>query len=294
MEGLILDPLEFRMALYFPVDVISRRFAVDHACREDGRVTGKRPWVLPRSANPASEMSAPIAEQTPWARFRLGEGTARDETGVLSAEALRQMQEPTADTRASARGDYVGIPWLLAYIDRERIVGHGSTINGQYSGFLTVPGRRFAFIGTPNSGPNGLQLNHRLREWALEHYLGLTEREPEILSVGDGEIGQYLGRHETIAASADITADKGHLVVVSEPKAEIAAILGDDDDHNPPIPLNLVAGGNEHYFGLKGPAKGMRRYYTRDGAGPVNAVRLGGRLAERVGDVPAPSSEFSR
>lgn len=290
MRELILDPLGLEMTLYFPADIISRRFAVGHTCHEDGRVTVNRPWALPRSAAPAGGMSAPAADQIAWARFHLGDGTARDGTRVLSAEAVRRMQEPTADMRGSALGDYVGISWLLADIAGERTAGHGGTTNGQHSDFLMVPGRRFAFISMTNSGPNGPALNHELRKWALEHYLGLTERDPEILSLSDDDLGQYLGRYETIAAIADITADKGRLVVVSQPKAEMAAILGDDDDDNPPIPLGLVAGAGDHYVVPEGPAKGMRGYFTRDGDGRVNAVHLGGRLAERVGDVPAESS----
>jgi hypothetical protein len=73
----------------------------------------------------------------------------------------------------------------------------------------------------------------------------------------------------------------------------MAAILGDDDD-SPPITLALVAGDGDRYVVPDGPAKGMRGYFTRDGSGRVNAVHLGGRLAERVGDVPTASSESSR
>lgn len=294
MRELILDPLGLDTTLFFPADIISRRFAVGHTHHDDGRLTVNRPWALPRSAAPAGGMSAPARDQIAWARFHLGDGTTPDGTRVLSAEAVRRMQEPTADMRGSALGDYVGISWLLADIDGERTAGHGGTTNGQHSDFLMVPGRRFAFISMTNSGPNGPQLNHELRKWALEHYLGLKEKEPELVSLSDDELGQYAGRYETIAAIADIAVDKGRLVVTSQPKAEMAAILGDDDDDNPPIPLSLVAGDGDRCVVPEGPAKGMRGYFVRGGDGRVNAVHFGGRLAERIGDVPANPSASSR
>ncbi|MFL5846146.1 MAG: serine hydrolase, partial [Solirubrobacteraceae bacterium] len=88
------------------------------------------------------------------------------------------MQEPTADMRGSALGDYVGISWLLRDVDGVRLVGHGGTTNGQYSEFFTVPERGFALISMTNCGPNGSQLNNLLEKWAFEHYLGITDVEP--------------------------------------------------------------------------------------------------------------------
>ena len=132
MRDLVLAPLGLNGTWFFPNDVMTRRFAVGHTRHEDGRVTVDRPWALPRSAHPAGGMSATAADQIAWARFHLGDGTAPDGTRVLSQEMLRRMQEPTADMRASALGDHVGIAWLLRVVAGERVVGHGGTTNGQH------------------------------------------------------------------------------------------------------------------------------------------------------------------
>ena len=124
------------------------------------------------------------------ARFHLGDGTAPDGTSLLSKELLDRMKEPTADMRGSALGDYVGISWLLRDVQGVRLVGHGGTTNGQYSEFVMVPERGFALISMTNSGPNGSELNTKLEKWALEHYLGITDLEPEQLVLGDEEVGR--------------------------------------------------------------------------------------------------------
>ncbi|MST32491.1 serine hydrolase [Acidimicrobiaceae bacterium USS-CC1] len=281
MRELVLGPLGLDDTLFFANDVITRRFAVGHTRHDDGRITVNRPWALPRSAHPAGGMSAPAADQIAWARFHLGDGTASDGTRVLSEELLRRMQEPTADMRGSALGDYVGISWLLRDLDGERVVAHGGTTNGQHSDFLLVPARDFAVISMANCGPNGSELNHRLTTWALEHFLGLEEKDPEPRPVDGATLAAYTGRYETIAAVCTITAEGERLIARMAPKEQMAAVLGDADD-DPPIPLMLVTGEGDPFVVPDGPAKGMRGYFTRRGDGAVAGVHLGGRLAERV------------
>jgi CubicO group peptidase (beta-lactamase class C family) len=281
LRQLVLDPLGLEETLFFPNDVMTRRFAVGHTRHEDGHITVNRPWDLPRSAYPAGGMAAPAREQLAWARFHLGDGTAPDGTRLLSQEMLQRMKEPTAEMRGSALGDYVGISWLLKDLDGERLVSHGGTTNGQYSDFHLVPARNFAVIAMTNCGPNGSQLNHLLSQWSFEHYLGLREKEPELLSLPDEALSLYTGRYETIAAICTITAENGRLLATTEPKPEMVEVLGEQDDE-PPIPLALVAGEGDTYVVSDGPAKGMRGYFRRDATGRVDGVHLGGRLAERV------------
>lgn len=286
LRDLVLAPLGLDSTWFFPNDVMTRRFSVGHTRHEDGRITVDRPWALPRSAHPAGGMSAPAADQIAWARFHLGDGSAPDGSRILSQEMIRRMQEPTADMRGSALGDYVGISWLLREVAGERVVGHGGTTNGQHSDFLMVPGRRFAFISMANSGPNGPQLNNELAAWALEHYVGLKQAEPEPLVLGDDLLAGYAGRYETIASVCTITAENGRLVAHLELKPEMAAALqeaGDEPEPQPPVPLAMVAGDGDPFVVPDGPAKGMRGYFARGADGQVNGVHLGGRLAERVG-----------
>ena len=291
IRDLLLDPLRLDHTFFFPNEIMTRRFVVGHTKHDDGKVTINRPWAMPRGNAPAGGMSANARDQIAWAKFHLGDGTAADGTRLLSAETLKLMRQPTFDMRGSALGDAVGISWLLKDVQDVRIVGHGGTTNGQYSEFFMVPERNFALISMTNCGPNGSQLNNLLEKWAFDHYLGITEVEPEQLVLGDDALAEYVGRYETIAATCDITAELGHLLAKVTIKPEMLAVLreqGEDTpEEQPPIPLALLAGDGDQYVIPDGPAKGMRGYFSRGADGSVDGVHLGGRLATKVAAVPA-------
>ena len=291
IRDLLLTPIGLDHTFFFPNEIMTRRFAVGHTGHEDGTVTIARPWALPRSGAPAGGMSATARDQIAWAQFHLGDGTGKDGVRVLSQESLDRMKQPTADMRGSALGDYVGISWLIRDVDGVRLVGHGGTTNGQHSEFVMVPERDFAIISMTNIGPNGPQFNTELEKWALEHFVGVVDAEPEQLALGDEALQIYVGRYETIAASVDITAEQGRLMAKVEIKPEMKAILresGEDvDEEQPPVPLALLAGDGDKYVVPDGPAKGMKGYFSRGADGQVDGVHLGGRLATKVATVPA-------
>jgi CubicO group peptidase (beta-lactamase class C family) len=291
IRELLLTPLGMDQTLFYPNEIMTRRFVVGHARKDDGEVSIARPWALPKGNMPAGGISSTARDQIAWAKFHLGDGTAPDGTRVLSQESLDLMKQPTAEMRGSALGDYVGISWLMKDIEGVRLVGHGGTTNGQYSEFITVPERRFAIISMTNTGPGGSQLNTALEKWALEHYLGIVDVEPEQLSLGDDALMQFTGKFETIAAAVDITAEGGRLLARVQLKPHFAAMLREQGeevpDEQPPVPLALLAGDGDQYVVPDGPAKGMKGYFTRDADGRVVGVHLGGRLATREAMVPA-------
>ncbi|HZU73029.1 MAG TPA: serine hydrolase domain-containing protein [Acidimicrobiales bacterium] len=286
LRDLLFSPLGLENTWFFPNEIMTRRFVVGHTRHDDGRITVNRPWALPRGNSPAGGISSDSRDLIAWARFHLGDGTARDGTRLLSRQSLDLMKQPTADMRGSALGDYVGISWLMRDVDGVRIVGHGGTTNGQYSEFFMVPERGFAFTSMTNCGPNGSQLNDRLGKWALEHYLGIIDKDPEPILLGDEVLAPFAGRYETIAAAVEITAEAGRLVARVEIKPEMARILRESGEEvpeeQPPIVLGLLSSDGNEYVVAEGPARGMKGYFNRDADGTVTGVHLGGRLATRV------------
>jgi hypothetical protein len=139
-----------------------------------------------------------------------------------------------------------------------------------------------------NSGPNGPQLNDRLVKWALEHYLGVIDKDPEPILLGDEALARFAGRYETIAAVCVIKAEAGRLAATVEIKEEMRKILQESGEEvpeeQPPIILGLISSDGDEYVVAEGPAKGMKGYFTRDADGQVTGVHLGGRLATRVAD----------
>jgi CubicO group peptidase (beta-lactamase class C family) len=283
-KDLLFDPLGMSMTFFTPNEVMTRRFVAGHTLHDDGRITIARPWAMPRSAAPAGGMSATVGDQLTWARFHLGDGTAKDGTRVLSAEMLRRMQQPTVEMPGSALGDAMGISWLLKDVDGTQLVGHGGTTHGQYSDFSMVPSRGFAVTCLSNCGPNGAQLNHAVVKWALEHFLGLKQTELVAAARTDEELAEFTGQFETIASVLDVTAARGALEAKVSVKPDTLRAMreaGEDEPEQPPIRLGLVD-GTDQYVVVGGPSAGMRGYFSRDDSGRVDGVHLGGRLASRV------------
>lgn len=290
MQELLLDPLGLKNTLFFPNDVMTRRFAVGHNKGADGTVKVARPWALNRGGWPAGGMAANSEDQIKWARFHLGDGTAADGTRVLSKELLDLMKQPTVETPGSALGDYIGISWMLRDVEGVRLVGHGGDTIGQHSEFITVPERDFAISVMTNSS-TGPELNEKLTRWALEAYLGLVETDPEPIALGDDALAPYTGRYETIAASIDITSRQGFLVAQIEIKPETLKEMteaGEDIPQPDPFVLGLIEAGGDRYVVAEGEAKGMKGYFSRNENGEIDAVHVGGRLATRVKE-PAPA-----
>jgi hypothetical protein len=186
----------------------------------------------------------------------------------------------------------IGISWMLRDVEGVRIVGHGGDTIGQHSSFEMVPERQFAITSLTNCGPNGSQLNEEIVKWALEAYLGVVDKDPEPVLLSDAELAPYTGHLETIAATVDITAESGGLILQAELKPETRAKLeeaGEDIDVPPPFPAGLLPGPGDRYIITDGLAKGMKGYFARDAAGSVEAIHVGGRLATRL-RVPAGAS----
>ena len=293
IKELIFEPLGMKHSYFFPNEIMSRRFAVGHTQHPDGKITVARPWALPRGNAPAGGISANAGDQVLWARFHLGDGRAADGTRVLSEELLQLMQKPTVEMKGSAIGDYVGISWLMRDVDGVRLVGHGGTTNGQHSDFLMVPERDFAIAVMTNCGPNGAQLHDELTRWALQAYLGIVDKDPEPVELGDAELAQYVGHYETLAALVDINVDAGRLLAKVAIKPEFLEKLresGEDEpDEQPPFPFGMLPGPGDRYIITEGPAKGMKGYFARNADGEVEAVHVGGRLAARTSKIPEPA-----
>ena len=92
------------------------------------------------------------------------------------------MQEPTAKLRGSTLGDAFGICWFLRDVDGVRTVGHGGSANGQFAELLTVPERGFAVLCRAGTRGDGIPFNQAAVRWALQTYLGVTDRDPEPLA----------------------------------------------------------------------------------------------------------------
>ncbi len=277
IKEMIFEPLGLENTFFFPNDIMTRRFAVGHNRKPDGTLEVARPWALPRSGSPAGGMSSNAADLLAWAKFHLGDGSPLLTKGSLD------LMEPTFDMRGGALGDYVGISWLMRDVDGVRLVGHGGNSIGQNSAFTMVPERNFAFVSLTNDGGHGDMLSEGLERWALDNYAGVVVKDPEPIKLDDAALAEFVGTYDTIAVVCHVSAAGGGLLLKTEVRPEVWAKRSEDDLPEPDdFPLGMLPGDGDRYIITDGDAKGMKGYFARDESGKIEAIHIGGRLAQRA------------
>jgi CubicO group peptidase (beta-lactamase class C family) len=279
---LVLEPLGLKDTLYAMGDIMARpAVAMGHNADENGQYSIARQWKDNRANNPGGGVASSVADQLRWACFHLGDGRAPDGTQVLPAEILHQMRVPTAELQSSTLGDAIGIGWFLRDVDGVRTVGHGGSGNGQFAELLMVPERDFAIVVASNASPGGIPCNQAIVRWALEHYLGVADRDPEPEPYDEGRAAQIVGAYENDAMTLTITTDgtRLSLEVLLKPEIRAASEVEIPADYDP-FDIGLLPGGE--YIVTSGALKGQRGFFTRDDSGAVVGADLAGRLFNRL------------
>ncbi|HTJ37621.1 MAG TPA: serine hydrolase domain-containing protein [Dactylosporangium sp.] len=277
VADLLLDPIGLRTTFFSPDDVMTRRFTVGHNLAEDGTASVTRPWrPAGRGNNPGGGLASSVADQLRWAAFHLGDGA-----GLLPAETLHGMRRPTVPLRGTSLGDALGICWFLREIDGVATIGHGGSAMGQFADLLLVPERGFAVIAVSNANPTGTPCNQAAIRWALEHYLGVVERDPQPEPYDPARALEVSGGYGNDAMTLTIATDGAGLTldVRIRPQIRAAAKTELPADHEP-APIGLLAG--DDYVVTAGGLKGQRGFFTRDASGAVTGVDLAGRLFTRA------------
>jgi hypothetical protein len=245
-----------------------------------------RPWRYWRGENPGAGVAASAADLLRWARFHLGDGHAQGGASVLPTSILQQMQQPTTLLRGSSLGDAIGIGWFLREVGDVRTVGHGGSANGQFSELLLVPARHFAVVSMTNAGPDGLPFNQAVLRWALEHYLGLTDRAPEPLPFDATRaaplVGGYANEMMTLTVAKTGTGLRLEVRMKPEIRAAAEASGKAPPPDYPPFDVGLLPGDKDEYIITSGALQGQRGFFSRDASGHVVGVDLAGRLFSRV------------
>jgi len=283
MASLLFEPLGLSHSFFARDDIMTRRFAVGHNRGEDGTLFIARPWRHSRGDNPGGGLASSVADLLLWTRFHLGDGSAASGARVLPTDVLHQMKEPTAGLRASSLGDAIGLSWFLRDVDGLRTVGHAGSANGQFAEILTVPERNFAVVSLSNASPGGIPFNQAVVSFALEHYLGLVDRDPEPIPFDAARAREIAGKYanEMMTCTIDTVAARLRLELRIKPEIRAAAEKAPPPDPEP-ADFGLLPGSSDEYIITDGAFKGQRGFFTRDKSGAVVGVDLAGRLFSRV------------
>jgi hypothetical protein len=138
-------------------------------------------------------------------------------------------------------------------------------------------------VALSNAGPDGTSCNQAVVRWALEAYLGVTERDPEPLPYDQARAREVVGAYENEVMTLAIGTDRAvlRLEVLMRPEIRAAADKELPPDY-PPADIGLLPGAGDEYVVTSGGLKGLRGFFTRDDRGAVVGVDLAGRLYRRV------------
>lgn len=261
---LLLEPLGLGNTHFDRDAVMTRRFAVGH---EKGAIA--RPWRHWRANNPGGGIAASVQDLLRWAQFH------------LSDNGLEEMRRTTAVLRGSNLGDAIGVGWFLREIDGVQAIGHGGSSNGQFAELLIVPERNFAVVSIANQGPDGIPFNQAVVRNALEHYIGVLDRDPEPLPYDANAAREVAGKYDNDAMVMTIEDTGAGLVleVLIRPEIRETAEMELPADHAP-FPMALLP--KDEYLITEGAFTGQRGFFTRDEDGVIIGVDLAGRLFGRV------------
>jgi len=283
VNSLVLEPLGLSHSFFERDDIMIRRFVVGHNGDKDGTLSIARPWRHARGENPGGGLATSVADLLSFARFHLGDGHAASGTWVLPAPVLQQMQEPTVKLQASNLGDAIGLSWFLRDMNGVRTAGHGGSANGQFADLLLVPERNFAVVSLSNAGPGGIPFNQAVVSFALEHYLGLVDRDPEPLPFDAVRAKELVGTYANAMMTFTVDTVGAGLRLALRIKPEIRAVAEKAPPPDPaPAEFGLLPGSTDEYIITSGEFKGQRGFFTRDTSGTIVGVDLGGRVFSRV------------
>jgi CubicO group peptidase (beta-lactamase class C family) len=287
VASLVFKPVGLTRSFYLHDEVMTRRFTVGHNRVDDGTLAIARLRRRPRGDNPGGGLAAPVSDLLRWARFHLGDGRAESGERILPTEVLHRMQQPTARLRGSNMGHAVGICWFLRDIDGVPAFGHGGSTNGQFAELLIVPERNFAVVSLSNAGPDGIPCNQAIVRYALQAYLGLTDRDPQPLPYDEARAREITGSYQTEAMDLTInTTDRPGLTLEVKMKPEARAAYKEMPPDHAPFDLGLLPGDGDEYILTSGAFIGQRGFFTRDDSGAVTGVDLAGRLYSRIPAAP--------
>ena len=134
-----------------------------------------------------------------------------------------------------------------------------------------------------NASPGGIPFNQAVLNFALEHSLGLIERDPEPIPFDATRAKELAGTYANamMACTVDTVGARLRLTLRIKPEIRAAAEKAPPPDPEP-ADFGLLPGSSDEYIITSGEFKGQRGFFTRDTSGAVVGVDLGGRLFSRV------------
>lgn len=272
----IFEPLGMERSGYFPHDAITYPVSVGHTLVDpagDEHEVARR-WPIPRASGPAGSISSNVGDMLKFAQMHLNGGTFNGNR-IISEESAKAMQDVQVGRAGLA--DAWGLGWQINFIDGTKAIGHGGTTNGFNAHLDLVPDKNFAICVLTNSA-RGAAAYGQIIKWALEHYCGLKDTDPEPIELPAEELEQYAGNYSQPLADITVSVDGGTIRIDAVAKSALA----DKEEDTPQPPVHAAPVGDDRFIITEGARKGGLVDFIRNQDGSIRFIRYGGRVSDRV------------
>jgi CubicO group peptidase (beta-lactamase class C family) len=276
VQELLLDPLELSSSYFFP-NLVKKEFLARGHYLKANRVIPAHPWPVNRGDAPCGGVGSNVVDLLKYACFHMGNGISSHEERLLRRDSLDLMQTPAVPTEDETS---IGLNWFIQDIDKQRLVGHGGSTDGQNSLLLLVPGDKLAFVVLTNLDPGSL-LCEELKKWVLERYLGIKEPGKTPIIPSSRQLQESIGRYSMPPAGDVLDLSfTGSNFLLTNTVGNYSGLCFSAPDPYPPIPLAFYA--PDRLLVTAGQYKGRKVQLLRREDGKIGWLRFDGRISVRV------------
>jgi CubicO group peptidase (beta-lactamase class C family) len=292
VEQLVFQPLGMSRTMFAAHPDDLDNLALPHMVGSDGKaVVDPGAFFRPRSGNPAGGQSlASVKDLLTYARFHLGDGRAANGQRVMSLAALRgmwSMPGPGGTLFNELIG--VGVSWdLRPTAEGVVVVWHAGGLISYNTYLMLVPAQQFAIILLTNSSGGAILINEMFeKDWALRHFVGLSNLPAPPRALSASELAQYEGFYvaKYIAADNKVGFQKFRLTGRADGTLQQKFVGPNDvgDDLGPGSETEISSAVLTFYADdyVIDESLGLRANFLRDESGAVVWLRYSGRLYRR-------------
>jgi hypothetical protein len=187
------------------------------------------------------------------------------------------MHSPQVTIREDGR--QVGLSWMIRDVEGTRQLGHGGGTVGQVSLLAMYPEHGLAVAVLTNADEGGAVADD-IRDWVVEHFLGLKEAEPTPIEATEEELAAYAGFYTRPFDQIELGMLCGQLVGQMVIKRGFPS--QDIPPPPPPSPVSLKLCGTDRLLVARGPGKGSEVDIIRKADGKIGWLRMGGRIRKKT------------
>ena len=151
----------------------------------------------------------------------------------------------------------------------------------QTSLLTLIPDHDFAILLVTNSG-SGRQINPKVTNWALEHYLGVGTPEPALIQLPQKQLDEYTGVYKATLTEAEVTTKEAKLIISRKSLGGFPTKDTPPASTEPSPPVQYGFYEKDHCIGREEPNKGDLGQFLRNPDGSIAWLRIGMRIHRPV------------